>query len=340
MIGGEAPISAKWMNQGTWVQYAVQHHAMLIQVEHRFYGKSRPTKGVTTEELVHLSSENALADLAYFITEMKIQLNMSGDYTRWISFGGSYPGSLSAWLREKYPHLVHGAISSSGPLLAKVDFKEYFDVVVTSLETNSDTCVQAVKRSIDEVDVLLKHMIGQRSITEKFKLCNPIEENINNNLDVQSLFENLSSLFAGIVQYSGTPRARYSIDDVCNVMRNTSMGTPLDRLAQVNSMIMEDQGEKCLDYKYDNMISELRATNWDADGVINGSKYSEVIILKIFLTLFIYFKLVPGLIKHARNLDFIKHPITLRSSLATISLWTFSLSNVQTFSDRSLTLCL
>ena len=36
---------------------------------------------------------------------------------RWIAFGGSYPGSLAAWVRLKYPHLIHGAVSVSGKKL-------------------------------------------------------------------------------------------------------------------------------------------------------------------------------------------------------------------------------
>lgn len=72
--------------------------------------------------MVYLSSQQALADLAYFITSVNIGYKFSNN-TKWIVFGGSYGGSLAAWMRAKYPHLVHGAVSSSGPLLAEIDFQ-------------------------------------------------------------------------------------------------------------------------------------------------------------------------------------------------------------------------
>lgn len=77
---------------------------------------------MSTENLVYLSSEQALADLAEFITNIRKKLEIPPN-AKWVAFGGSYPGSLAAWLRMKYPHLVHAAVSSSGPLLAKIDFK-------------------------------------------------------------------------------------------------------------------------------------------------------------------------------------------------------------------------
>lgn len=122
---------------------------------------------LSTENLVYLSSEQALADLAAFIVATKTKHQLSDD-TKWIAFGGSYPGSLAAWLRLKYPHLVHGAVSSSGPLLAKSDFREYYEVVTKSLGTYSNDCVVAVGKAIGQVEVLLRHMIGQRNLNDKF----------------------------------------------------------------------------------------------------------------------------------------------------------------------------
>lgn len=76
---------------------------------------------LTTENLRYLSSEQALSDAANFIKAMNEKYSLSPD-VKWIAFGGSYSGSLAAWLRLKYPDLVQGAMSASGPLLAKLDF--------------------------------------------------------------------------------------------------------------------------------------------------------------------------------------------------------------------------
>lgn len=76
---------------------------------------------LSTENLSYLTSLQALADLAYFIEYANEEYGLSSD-VKWILFGGSYAGSLAAWMRLKYPHLVYGSIASSGPLLAELDF--------------------------------------------------------------------------------------------------------------------------------------------------------------------------------------------------------------------------
>ncbi|XP_055535059.1 putative serine protease F56F10.1 [Wyeomyia smithii] len=272
MIGGEGEATARWMTEGAWIHYAKEHGALCFQLEHRFYGKSHPTEDLATENLAFLTSEQALADLAYFIEAMNEKFQLSSR-NLWIAFGGSYPGSLAAWLREKYPHLVHGAISSSGPLLAKIDFIEYFQVVVDSLGRYSKQCVQDVQSAMTQVETMLKHMIGQRSLSEKFMLCDPVEKSISNPLDIASLFEAIASNFAGVVQYNkdNSPHAKITIDQVCDVMTNQTIGAPVSRLAKVNEMVMKQDDQKCLDYVYDKTVQQMQNISWDAE-VASGAR--------------------------------------------------------------------
>lgn len=275
MIGGEGTASPKWMIEGAWIKYAKEFGALCFQLEHRFYGKSHPTANVTTDDLAFLSSEVALADLTFFIVEMRRKYHLT-PANRWIAFGGSYPGSLAAWLREKYPHLVYGAVSSSGPLLAKVDFREYYDVVSQAI---SD-CRASVRDSIRQVELLLKTDIGRWTLRDQFHLCDSLDTATD--LDIANFFENLAGIFAGVVQYNGTPRSKHNVDEWCQIMNDQTRGPPYSRLAALNKIIMDDDGTPCMDYKYDKMINDLRQTSWEAEEVQNGSTYKPYLIVNFF----------------------------------------------------------
>lgn len=79
-------------------------------------------RNLKTENMQYLKVEQALADAAYFIQEMNKAYNFTSDQ-KWIAFGGSYGGALVVWMRVRYPNLVYGGISSSGPIAPVVNFK-------------------------------------------------------------------------------------------------------------------------------------------------------------------------------------------------------------------------
>jgi len=44
LIGGEEQILLRWMTDGAMIEYAKAFNALCFQLEHRYYGKSRPTE--------------------------------------------------------------------------------------------------------------------------------------------------------------------------------------------------------------------------------------------------------------------------------------------------------
>jgi len=82
--------------------------ALVVFLEHRYYGSSRPSAGYD-----YLSIDQALADTASFLVSFR--RNASAPFKTFL-FGGSYGGMLVGWFRLKYPHLTTGGVISSGPL--------------------------------------------------------------------------------------------------------------------------------------------------------------------------------------------------------------------------------
>jgi serine protease 16 len=140
-IGGEGPQSAPSSRLFMWT-LAEQHGALMISLEHRYYGESWPVPDMTDENLVYLTSEQALSDIARFVTYVNsvdpaaapdgdanssppLVLPASTAASKWVAFGGSYPGNLATWLKLKYPALVEGVVGSSAPVFAEYDFVQY-----------------------------------------------------------------------------------------------------------------------------------------------------------------------------------------------------------------------
>lgn len=279
MIGGEGTASPKWMVTGQWIELAMMYGALCFQVEHRYYGASHPTADSSVKNLAFLSSEQALADLAFFIESMNEEIKLikgKGDKqitgNKWIVFGGSYPGSLAAWMRVKYPHLVHGAVSSSGPLLAKANFSEYMEVVRNSVASYGENCVEEINEATKQIKSCLEEGGRVQDINKLFRLCDPLDT--TNIKDVSNFYENLASNWAGIVQYNkdnrefeGAKATNITIDVACDVITKNNGKQSIHRYAELNAMLLDAYGEKCLDYKYSKMIKNLRDTTWgDEDG--------------------------------------------------------------------------
>lgn len=164
---------------------------------------------------------------------------------------------------------------------------DYFKVVDESLSTYSSECVDAVREGTNQVEILLRHMVGQRSINQKFNLCDPIEQLIDSSNDVSNLFETLAGNFAEIVQYNKDNRIGLrgkgpdiTIDTLCEVMTNQTIGPPVDRLAVVNGLILNATEQKCLDYKYETMIQEMTNTSW-ASKQAEGGKLNFVFLIHL-----------------------------------------------------------
>jgi len=61
-----------------------------------------------------------------------------------------------------------------------------------------------------------------------------------------------------------------TIDTLCGIMSDDSRGDEVERYAAVNNLILNTYEQKCQDFKYANMISELSQTNWNGSASEGG----------------------------------------------------------------------
>ncbi|XP_028795510.1 lysosomal Pro-X carboxypeptidase isoform X1 [Neltuma alba] len=176
--GNEGDIEWFAQNTGFMFETAPYFKALLVFIEHRFYGKSIPFGGDkergnwNSSEVGYLSSTQALADYATLIVDLK--KNLSATDSPVIVFGGSYGGMLAAWFRMKYPHVALGALASSAPILQFLDLVSPYtfnDIITQDFRSESENCYRVLKGSWKEIEEAGNKPGGLDILRKSFRIC-------------------------------------------------------------------------------------------------------------------------------------------------------------------------
>ncbi len=220
-ICGESTCRASSLD-GAVKERAREWGAVMVALEHRYYGKSQPFTDLSTENLKYLSVKQALADLDRFQKSLTREQGFNG---KWVAVGGSYPGNLAALYRLKYPTNVVGALASSAPVLAKENFEEY-DAHVTKVA--GPICVANMRKAVEMVEAILDSPAELANVKEMFQASDVIDK-----IDFIYL---IADIAAAAVQYG------YK-DYFCNMI---NVSNPLDGYAQFAKKLFRAWGMTAL----------------------------------------------------------------------------------------------
>ncbi|KAI1266287.1 peptidase S28 [Xylariaceae sp. FL1019] len=126
-----------------------------VVLENRFYGTSIPFGNATTDDLLYLTTEQVIADHDVFARTVKLPgvSDINAPDTPWITYGGSYPGALSAFTIKTYPDTFLGGISSSGVIHGTLGYPEWYAPI--QLLAPQD-CVASINNIVDNIDSVIE----------------------------------------------------------------------------------------------------------------------------------------------------------------------------------------
>ncbi|KDO19209.1 hypothetical protein SPRG_15652 [Saprolegnia parasitica CBS 223.65] len=210
---------------------AKKHKALIVSLEHRYYGKSQPTADLSTKNLQYLTADNALNDIATFQDHFTASRNLSAS-TPWVAFGGSYPGMLAAWTKFWFPKRFVGAVASSGPIEIHADYHEYMEVVGTGLKYyGGDECVNTLAEGLKQFHKIVASDKPDDVATLKklFNPCTPFTSDFDR-MDIESNVMGAYQNFAQSNDY-----AAYGLKHACADLTAKDGLSPLEKVAKINA---------------------------------------------------------------------------------------------------------
>ncbi|KAJ0616548.1 putative lysosomal Pro-Xaa carboxypeptidase [Helianthus annuus] len=265
----------EWFAQNTGFMYdiAPEFKALLVFIEHRYYGKSIPYEGnkkkayKNSKTLGYLSSTQALADYATLIVDLKN--NLTAIDSPVIVFGGSYGGMLAAWFRLKYPHVAIGALSSSSPILQFENITSQYsfnNIITQDFRSESENCYKVIKGSWKEIEETARTRRGLELLRKSFHIC-------KNYISGDYLEGWLSTAFiyTAMTDYPTpsnflAPMPAYPIKQMCKAIDSLKLGNnTFAKLYHAANIYYNYTGDvSCFDFLDDSDPHDLGGWQWQA----------------------------------------------------------------------------
>ncbi|KAH9294393.1 hypothetical protein KI387_040403, partial [Taxus chinensis] len=237
-LGAEEDITYE-LDMGIMTDQAPKFKALLVFIEHRYYGTSMPFGGIeaayaNSTTLGHFTSTQALADYATVIIALKKELNAQNCPV--IVFGASYGGMLASWFRLKYPHVTIGALASSAPILYFDDITPsygYGSVVTKDFKNASEICYKRINESWDMMDKIASAPQGLSNLSILFNTC----QNLSSK---DGLYDWITVQYMIAAQYNFQ-----EVEGICEAINGLPEG--VDTVSRIAAAVKYIQGPSCLD---------------------------------------------------------------------------------------------
>jgi len=263
-VGGEGPalepsvVQTGGVHCALMVDLAKKYGALILALEHRFYGQSLPKADYSVESLRFLSSKQALEDIALFRKYIHDKLNMEDMYTSWATFGGSYPGMLAGWARLKYPHLFAASVASSAPVEAVADMEGYNNFVASSMLDmtigGAPECLWKVSAGFLRIGYLLKSEEGRSQLAEDFSVCP--SGKLDDKWDQKMFSEGLWNLFPLQTNDPSCTETYCNYKKICGLMTNSTHGA-YEAVVELFNNAKNANGMDCYDVSYNESMKAL-----------------------------------------------------------------------------------
>lgn len=218
---------------------AQRTNALIIAVEHRYYGVSFPfavpsSGQLETSQYVYLDIRQVMADTKLVLDTIRSEMKISSKVPVLV-VGGSYGGQLSSYHRLTYPDTFQAAIAASAPVnyvlntTRLLETEENFHVIVgkaLDVMTGNTTCSTDVRMGLDMIKATqTQNATARRAMAENLGLCrNETVLDVSDSIPMLLAF--LYDAFVGAVQLNDQAPYPNYILEMCAVVASTLAKEP------------------------------------------------------------------------------------------------------------------